>query len=69
MERTFVESSTIQAIGYDPDSQTLEVEFKISGVYRYADVPQGEYDGMMAAASKGKYLSSNIKSRYSYTKL
>jgi hypothetical protein len=69
MEHTFVESSNIQAVGYDPDCQLLEVEFKSGGVYQYADVPQGEYDGMMAAASKGKYLAVNIKPRYSCTKL
>jgi len=69
MERTFVESSTMQAIGYDPDSHVLEIEFKSGRVYQYADVPQGEYEGMMAATSKGRYLNSNIKPRYSCTKL
>lgn len=69
MERTPVTSSNIRAIGYDPDSQTLEVEFNHGAVYQYSGVPQGEHEGMMNADSKGIYLNANIKGRYSYMKL
>ena len=69
MERNPVISSNIRAIGYDSDSQTLEVEFNHGGVYQYAGVPQGEHDGMMNAESKGKYLNANIKGRYQFVKL
>ncbi len=69
MERTPVSSTNIRAIGYDPNSQILEVEFNSGLVYQYMDVPQGVYEAMMAADSKGTYLNSNIKGRYSYTKL
>lgn len=69
MERTPVTSKNIQSIGYDPETQTLEIEFNTGGVYQYAGVPEGEYEAMMNADSKGKYLIANIKGRYSYTKL
>lgn len=69
MERTPVTSSNIRAIGYDSDSQTLEVEFNHGAVYQYAGVPQDEHDGMMNADSKGKYLNANIKGHYSYMQL
>tara|TARA_R110000782_G_scaffold102483_5_gene189520 strand:- start:21396 stop:21605 length:210 start_codon:yes stop_codon:yes gene_type:complete len=69
MERTQVTSTNIQAIGYDADSQTLEVEFKSGPVYQYTGVPQGEYDAIMAAGSKGTFLHTNIKDRYPFTKL
>lgn len=69
MERTRVSSSNIAAIGYDPDSQTLEIEFHNGSVYSYSGVPPGEYEGFMLAASKGTYFHSNIKNIYSYVKL
>jgi hypothetical protein len=69
MERTPVTSTDICSIGYDADSQILEIEFNSGGIYQYSDVPSGEYDGIMAADSKGKYLHANIKNRYSFVKL
>lgn len=69
MERTPATSSNVCAIGYDADSRTLEVEFNDGSVYQYEGVPQDEYEGLMNADSKGKYLNANIKGRYSYVKL
>lgn len=69
MERTPVSSSNVSSIGYDADSQTLEVEFNNGAVYQYSEVPEYEYDGIMNADSKGGYLHSNIKNRYSFSKL
>ena len=69
MDRTPVISSNIQAIGYDSDSQTLEVEFNHGSVYQYIGVPQGEHEGMMNADSKGKYLNANIKGRYPFVQI
>lgn len=69
MERTPVISSHIAAIGYDADSETLEVEFNNGAVYSYSGVPLGEYEGFMNADSKGTYLRVNIKGRYAYMRL
>jgi hypothetical protein len=69
MERTPVISTDIRAIGYDPDNQILEVEFNSGGVYQYSGVPPYEHEGIMNADSKGKYLHSNIKNRYPFSKL
>jgi len=69
MERTPVTSTNIQSIGYDSNSQTLEVEFNSGTVYQYAGVPQDEYDGLMTAGSKGTYLNARIKGRYPYARL
>jgi hypothetical protein len=69
MERTPVSSSNISAIGYDADSQVLEIEFTNGAVYSYSGVPLGEYEAFMNADSKGKYLHANIKNRYSFMKL
>jgi KTSC domain len=69
MERTPVTSSNIREIGYDSDNQILELEFNDGSVYQYSGVPANEYEGIMNADSKGKYLHANIKNRYPYTKL
>jgi hypothetical protein len=69
MERAPVISTDIRAIGYDPDSQILEVEFNSGGVYQYSGVSPYEHEGIMNADSKGKYFHSNIKNRYPFSKL
>lgn len=69
MERNYVTSSNIRSVGYDTDNQILEIEFNSGAVYRYSNVPNSEYEGMMNADSKGKYFHSNIKERYSFVKL
>ncbi|MHB9099859.1 MAG: KTSC domain-containing protein [Syntrophales bacterium] len=69
MERMPVTSSNIRAIGYDSDSQTLEVEFNYGSVYQYGGVPQDEHEAMMNADSKGTYLNVHIKGRYQFVKL
>jgi KTSC domain/Domain of unknown function (DUF5615) len=68
--RVFVESSAISTILYDHKSQTLDVEFKSSGeTYRYFDVPNDKYQGLLTAASKGAYLNSEIKPKYQTRKI
>lgn len=69
MERTRVSSSNISSIGYESDSQILEIEFNHGAIYQYFGVPEYEYDGMMNSDSKGTYLNSNIKGRYLFAKL
>jgi len=69
MNRQSVSSSNIASIGYDANSQTLEIEFLNGGVYQYFDVPQYVYDGLMSASSHGQYLAHNIKGTYRYSKV
>ncbi len=63
MDRIPVSSSNISSVGYDQDSQTLEVEFLGGGVYQYFQVPSSVYEEFMSASSKGRYHHQNIKSR------
>ena len=66
MQLTTVESSMIYAVGYDPETQTLTAVFNNSGTYEYYDVPPEEYEGLMAADSKGSYMRNNIIDMYDY---
>ncbi len=69
MNRISVSSSNISSIGYDPSSQTLEVEFHSGDIYQYYSVPQSEHTGLMNASSHGTYLNQHIKGNYSYQKV
>ncbi|OZG75391.1 KTSC domain-containing protein [Hahella sp. CCB-MM4] len=69
MERVQVVSSNIASIGYDPDTETLEIEFLDGSVYQYYNVPNYEHDGLMSANSHGGYLAANIKGTYSYSRV
>lgn len=69
MNRQSVKSSNIASIGYDVDTQTLEVEFLSNYRYQYFDVPKNHFNGIMESDSKGRYLAQNIKGVYRYTRL
>jgi len=65
MQRVSVDSSSIASIGYAPEQQVLELEFRQSGeVYQYFDVPAEEHAAFLAAASKGTYLNVQFKPRH-----
>jgi len=64
MDMIPVNSSTLAFIGYDPDSATLQIEFKDGSLYEYFDVPQYVYDKLYSADSKGSYASKNIYKVY-----
>ena len=69
MERELVNSSNIATIGYDVDSETLEIEFIRGGVYQYFDVPAQIYEDIMSADSAGQYLNAHVKGVYRYSKI
>lgn len=69
MERTEVSSSAVRSIGYNAETQVLEVEYLGGGVYQYTNVPASEYEALMSSSSVGKYLQNNIKSAYSARKV
>ncbi len=64
-----VESSNIAAIGYDPIERTLQVNFLSGTRYRYFSVPQWRFDEFVATPSKGRYLNSEIKGAFDYTRV
>lgn len=70
MDRTAVESSNLQSIGYDTDEETLEIEFKNKSVYQYYNVPLSLYLDLIDSESKGGFLSKKIKNAgYRYRKI
>lgn len=71
MNRMPVNSSNIHSVGYDRESQTLEVAFSGSGgIYQYADVRPDEYAALLAAESKGRHLQRHfVQAGKAYTRV
>ena len=69
MNREPVSSSNVESVGYDEDSQTLEIEFKNGTLYQYFDVPQNIFNSLVGADSVGVYLAENIKGSYRYSRV
>jgi hypothetical protein len=66
----FVDSSNIEAIGYDTGTLELHVRFLKSGeTYVYYAVEEWRHQELMQADSKGVYLNANIKPHYEVAKL
>lgn len=67
-EMIYVDSSNVEAIGYDDNAQELHVLFLSGGYYVYHDVPREVFDGFIYAPSKGSFLNREIKGIYQFTK-
>ncbi|HEJ8168487.1 KTSC domain-containing protein [Serratia marcescens] len=69
MDRENVTSSNISSIGYDAESQTLEIEFLNGAIYQYFDVPEQVHAELMGADSVGAFLARNIKGSFRYSRV
>ena len=69
MDMQPVESSNVAAVGYDPDTQTLHVEYRNGGRYEYAGVPPDSHAELMASDSIGRHLHTRIKGVHQHKKL
>ena len=49
MQKTAVQSSSLTSVGYDPEAQVLEIEFKNGSVYEYFEVPMPVYRTLLHA--------------------
>ena len=67
-EMIYVDSSNVQAIGYEEEARELHVQFVSGGYYIYHDVPRQIFDGLLNAPSKGSFLNREIKGVYQFTK-
>ena len=64
-----VESTMIQAAGYDEKSSTLEVVFNSGKTYRYFEVPKTVYLELMESNSKGSYMLSDVIDCFPYEQI
>jgi hypothetical protein len=61
MERKRISSSKIRAVGYDPKTQTLEVEFNDGKVMAYSGVSPEVHRRFMAAPSPVSFYEDKIE--------
>lgn len=64
MEMRRVNSRAISAVGYDPTTRRMKIRFTEGKIYDFCNVPQAVFDGLLRAASKGKYYDVHIRDGY-----
>ena len=64
MHRIPVASAEITQVGYQEDSETLEIQFVHGGVYQFFNVPSEVFAGLMSAPSKEGYYHTRIGERF-----
>ena len=65
VERVSVLGKLVRSVGYDPESQTLQIQFP-GGVYDYLNVREERYQQFMEADSADDFFHDMIKSHYIY---
>lgn len=61
MNRAPVNSSILTSVGYNANKRILEIEFRSGGIYKYHNIPESVYQGLMKADSFYQYFERNIK--------
>ncbi len=73
-----VDSSNLEAVGYDDDAEMLYIAFQAkrntpSTLYQYFNVPRQVYDDLInleaTGGSVGRYFHQNVREIYQYSKL
>ena len=64
MKRKPVDSEMALSVGYDPQEQILEIEFRPNGeVWQYLEVPEELFERMMDN-SIGQFFNQEIRGNY-----
>jgi hypothetical protein len=59
-----VESSNIKAIGHDPVTGKMRIEFRDGGLYEYSEVQQNTFHAFLKARSQGGYFHARIRGNF-----
>jgi len=68
-EMHMVNSSNVEAVGYDSENNAIYVRFLSGDTYVYSGADQGTFEELLNADSVGSYLNRVIKPNYGYSKL
>ncbi len=69
MKWVALKSKMLSAVAYNHDWQQLYLKFRSGDVYCYRGVPVEEYQELLAADSKGKYVQNHIRNCYPYQRI
>ena len=64
MDRQPLKSSAITSVGYDPDTQILEIEFVSGATYQYSGVPRIVWEFLLVAPSAGQFINLVVKPQF-----
>ena len=64
-----VDSSAVEAIGYNGHERLLDIRYPSGEVYRYFDVSPQRHRALLEAESIGRYVNEHIKPNYRFEKL
>lgn len=60
MERTPVKSTNVASVGYNEQTNTLEIAFRSGAIYQYAGVEPQTHTELLGAESIGRFVNQNI---------
>lgn len=70
MEMTPVKDSVaIKAIGYDPESQTLRIQFHSGSTHQFNGVPEHVHKNFVIADSKGRFFQKQVREKFEQQKV
>jgi hypothetical protein len=71
MESSFValDSSSLAGAAYDARSELMVVQFRDGTAYEYSEVPADIFDGLISAASHGRYFDETVRPSFRYRRL
>jgi hypothetical protein len=69
MERKRLNATQIRSVGYDPTTQTLEVELPGGAILQYSRVSPEVHRRLMASPSPGSYYRDNIEESFTARRL
>ena len=61
---TYLNSSAIRAVDYDPESRRMNIRFTSGGTYTFYRVPEAVYLGLITSSSPGSYYNYHIRGLY-----
>ena len=62
----FPRSSNLAGASFDPETDTLTIEFRSGARYDYFNVPASTYRALQGAVSAGEYFARHIRGRFAY---
>jgi len=68
-EMQMVDSSNIEAVGYDAENAEIYVRFLSGSTYVYTGAEQAVFEGLLHADSIGSYFNREIKNTYDCNQL
>jgi hypothetical protein len=63
-EMELVESSSVEAVGFAPETNELWIRYEGGATYVYSPVPRSVHRELLDSGSIGRYINQHIKPRF-----